>query len=96
MAAQLRLLTTELALRCYRAEQSHAPERLDQLMPRHIQHIPLDPFDSQPLIYRAQGTNWLLYSVGLDGVDEGGKRTGKILSSTVVTGDVFFDSLIRF
>lgn len=92
MVARRRLLSTELALRCYQSEQGHAPERLDQLVPKYLQHAPSDPFNGQPLIYRAQGTNWLLYSVGPDGVDDGGKPVGRTVPYTSATGDLFFDS----
>jgi hypothetical protein len=90
--ARRRLLMTELALRCYQSEHGRGPERLDQLAPKYLQQIPTDPFSEQTLIYRAQGTNWLLYSVGPDGVDEGGKRTGKIVFGSGNTGDLFFDA----
>jgi len=49
-----------------------------------------DPFDGQPLVYQPHGTNWVLYSVGSDGVDDGGKRVGK---GPLAKGDLFFDSL---
>src|SRR5437667_8984647 len=62
--AHLRLLITELALRCFRSEQGHAAQRLEQLAPKHLQRVPIDPFSGQPLVYRVQGTNWLLYSMG--------------------------------
>jgi hypothetical protein len=90
--ARRRLLITELALRCYQSEHGRGPERLDQLVPKYLQHVPTDPFSEQTLIYRAQGTNWLLYSVGPDGVDEGGKRTGKIVFGSGNSGDLFFDA----
>ena len=87
--AHERLLIAELALRAYSAETGHAPARLEELTNRFIARLPLDPFAAQPLIYRPQGTNWLLYSVGADGVDDGGKRVGKALGAK---GDLFFDS----
>ena len=87
--ARLRLLRTELSLRCYLAEQGRAPNRLEQLVPKYLQNVPFDPFGGNPLVYRAQGTNWLLYSVGKDGVDDGGKRVG---TSPASKGDLFFDS----
>jgi hypothetical protein len=87
--ARLRLLRTELSLRCYLAEQGRAPNRLEQLVPKYLQSVPFDPFGGNPLVYRAQGTNWLLYSVGADGVDDGGKRAGP---SPASKGDLFFDS----
>jgi hypothetical protein len=65
VVARERLLAAELALRCYESEQGHPPARLDELTTNYLSHVPQDPFSGQPLIYRAQGTNWLLHSVGL-------------------------------
>jgi hypothetical protein len=65
MVARERVLLTELALRCYQSEQGHPPVRLDELATHYLSHVPEDPFSGQPLIYRAQSTNWLLRSVGL-------------------------------
>jgi hypothetical protein len=65
VVARERLLAVELALRCHQFEQGHPPARLDELTTNYLPHVPQDPFSGQPLIYRAQGTNWLLHSVGL-------------------------------
>ena len=89
MVARERLLAAELALRCYQSKQGHPPARLDELTTKYLSHVPQDPFSGQPLVYRAQGTNWLLYSVGSDGVDDGGKPVGRGLAGK---GDLFFDS----
>ena len=89
LAAHLRLLTVELALHCYQTEHGRGPDRLDQLVPGHLKRVPLDPFSGQPFIYRVSGTNWLLYSVGADGVDDGGKAAGRSASSQ---GDLLYDS----
>ncbi|MGO8928688.1 MAG: hypothetical protein ACLQU3_17605 [Limisphaerales bacterium] len=89
MVARQRLLAAELALCCYQSEQGHPPARLDELAPKYLSHVPEDPFSGQPLVYRAQGTNWLLYSVGPDGVDDGGRPLGRGLAGK---GDLFFDS----
>ena len=86
ITAHVRLLIAELAARCYESEQGRAPADLEQLVPKYLQRVPVDPFSGRPMLYRAQGTNWLLYSVGEDGVDDGGKRAGRS------TGDLFFDS----
>jgi len=90
--AHIRLIATELALRCYQSEQGRLPTRLDELVPKYLTHTPSDPFSSQPMIYRAQATNWLLYSVGPDGVDDGGKPIGRGTSGAVMPGDLFYDS----
>ena len=88
--AHERLLMTELALRCYQSEKLHLPARLEELVPSYLSNVPQDPFSRRPLIYRPQGKKWLLYSVGLDGVDDGGKPAGRGLSTK---GDLFYDSV---
>jgi len=90
--AHERLLAVELALRCYDSEQGHPPARLVQLIPKYLQRVPLDPFSGRPVIYRPQGTDWLVYSVGEDRVDDGGKPVARSVSGTVTRGDLFYDS----
>jgi hypothetical protein len=87
--SRVRLLETELALRCYRAEQGAPAAQLPNLVPQYLPRVPQDPFGSQPLVYRAQGTNWLLYSIGPDRVDDGGTPAGR---GTSGKGDLLFDS----
>jgi hypothetical protein len=86
--AHARLMTAQLALHCYRSGKGCAPGRLDDLVPGYLQRVPQDPFRAALLVYRPQGTNWLLYSVGADGVDHGGKRAQK----DSIAGDIFLDS----
>jgi hypothetical protein len=90
--AHERLLVAELALHCYQSEQGHPPARLVDLVTNYLSSVPQDPFSGRPVIYRPQGTNWLVYSVGEDGVDDGGKRVGRSVSGTVTKGDLFYDS----
>jgi len=92
IVAHLRLLTLELALRVYQAGQGRAPASLDQLIPQYLQRVPTDPFSGKPLIYRPQPTRWLLYSVGEDAVDDGGKPVVRSVSGKVTKGDIFYDS----
>ena len=87
--AHQRLLATELALRCAQSEQGHPPARLDDLVTNYLSKVPADPFNGQPLMYRPQSTNWLLYSVGPDRVDDGGRAAGR---EWPVKGDILFDS----
>jgi hypothetical protein len=87
--AHERLLAAELALRCYLSEQGRVPARLDDLVTNYLSKVPPDPFSARPMIYRAQSTNWLLYSVGPDGVDDGGRPASR---GWPVKGDILFDS----
>jgi hypothetical protein len=88
VVAHERLIAAELALRSYRSENGHPPSRLDSLAGHYLRRVPRDTFSARPLVYHANGTNWLLYSVGPDGADDGGKPVGRGSAS----GDVFFDS----
>lgn len=78
--ARLRLLIIELALRAYRCDQGQSPTSLISLVPKYLHSLPKDPFSGRTIAYRASGTNWVLYSVGPDGVDDGGKPVGKLSS----------------
>jgi hypothetical protein len=104
-AAHLRLLTMELALRRFQCDRGNRPENLSLLVPKYLQRLPSDPFSGNPLVYRPAGTNWLLYSLGPDRVDDGGKPVGKIISDDHLIGfgisksgngqnkgDLFYDS----
>lgn len=90
VVAHLRLITTELALRWYQSDHGCAPNSLQLLVPKYLQRLPSDPFSGKLLIYRAQTNQWLCYSVGEDGVDDGGQPVGRGLGSK---GDIFFYSL---
>jgi hypothetical protein len=85
----VRLLATELALRSYLSEKAKVPPGLDILVPAYLSKVPLDPFTDHSMVYHPQGTNWLLYSIGQDGVDDGGKPAGR---GWPVKGDIRFDS----
>lgn len=91
-AAGLRLLVVEFALRAYRLEQGNAPETLDQLVHRYLSAVPDDPFRTGggPLVYRNRPSGSLLYSVGPDGVDDGGAPMGKPVAG--VKGDLTLDA----
>jgi hypothetical protein len=90
--AHVSLLTLELSLRCYRAEHGQPPATLEALVPHYLQAVPSDPFSGKPLIYRPQGTNWLLYSVGADGVDDGGKPAARSTARSISKGDILYNS----
>jgi hypothetical protein len=87
--AQERLLTVELALRCYQFDTARAPTRLEDLVPNYLSTVPQDPFSGQAMIYRPQGTNWLLYSIGDDRADNGGRPIVRGASSP---GDLLYNA----
>ena len=68
------LLSVTLALRAYKLDHGAYPPTLAALAPQYLQAIPPDPFAlSGPVLYKRTGTNYLLYSVGPDGKDDGGR-----------------------
>lgn len=72
-------LQIELAVNRYRKENNgNWPDSIDDLKPEFINEIPLDPFSktASPLKYNAEKR--IIYSVGFDGVDNGGPEIQKI------------------
>jgi hypothetical protein len=68
-----RNLHLAFALAAYHADTRRYPEALAELAPKYIDKIPDDLFSGQPLIYRLESDGYLLYSVGVNGVDDGGQ-----------------------
>ncbi|MBD3177811.1 MAG: hypothetical protein GF320_21770 [Armatimonadia bacterium] len=73
-AFETQLVGVELiaAIEAYRISEGAYPETLDQLAPGFVPDIPVDPWTGEALVYRRDGERYLLYSVGPDGVDDGG------------------------
>jgi len=71
--AAKQMTVTAIALKRYQLKHGNYPADLNSLVPEFLPAVPLDPVDGQPLRYRrnADGT-FLLYSVGENGVDDGG------------------------
>ncbi len=67
-----RILLVELALENYRDSYGQYPKRLDELVPKQLKKVPLDPFNGKPLRYRLTDKGYLLYGVGSNGQDDGG------------------------
>jgi hypothetical protein len=64
---------TAIALKRFQLAHGHLPGNLSELVPACLEKMPLDPVDGQPLRYRpATDGTFLLYSIGADGVDDGG------------------------
>lgn len=70
--AKLRLLAIDTALRLWQSTRGRYPESLDELTPEILPTLPLDPYAAAPFRYRRHGDQFLLYSVGYSGVDQGG------------------------
>jgi len=49
--------------------------QLSDLVPDFLPSVPIDPFDGQPLKMAQREDELLIYSVGQDGLDNGGQDT---------------------
>ena len=89
IVAHERLILIELALRCYQADHGNAATNLDQLTPKYIGRVPMDPFNQQPFHYKLEAGQWLVYSIGPDRVDDGGRP---MVKGIIAKGDITYDS----
>jgi len=71
--SRLVALKTALAIERFRlANRNALPASLDVLVPKYCASAPRDPFDEQPLRYKELARGYVVYSIGADGVDNGG------------------------
>jgi len=63
-----------LALAAYRADHGHYPARLADLVPTYRAELYEDPFTGNDLVYEPDAAGYLLYSVGPNRMDDGGRR----------------------
>jgi hypothetical protein len=75
-----------LAAEKYRLRHKQFPEKLDALAPDFIPSVPLDPFDGKPMRMKRTDKGLVIYSVGPDLTDDGGKP----MDEQNQTGDITF------
>ena len=73
--ANLRVARTGLALKLFKNRTGEYPENLEALVPGILGKIPLDPFTGAPLVYRRDGPGFIVYSLGSNERDDGGRST---------------------
>jgi hypothetical protein len=68
-----RLAITAIAIRRYQLGHNSTPRDLQRLAPEFLSSVPIDLMSGKPLCYRLNPDgSWMLYSVGVDGKDDGG------------------------
>lgn len=72
--AQVRTAQVALKIELYRTLNGHLPETLGELVPQYLPAVPIDPFDGQPLRFHHLDKGYVVYSVGQDGHDNGGRE----------------------
>lgn len=72
--AHLRTARVALAIQRYRLATGSLPDTLADLVPTYLDAVPEDPFDGRTLRYEKLETGFVVYSVGEDRSDDGGKE----------------------
>jgi hypothetical protein len=75
--ANCRVARTALALERYYLAQGQPAESIDVLVPEYLDDVPKDPFDGQALRFRRLDQGFVVYSIGEDLSDDGGKELDK-------------------
>lgn len=75
MEAQYNSMDAGLAAHRFRRAMGRWPATLDELVPDYLPAAPLDPFNGQPLLISRTDSEYKVYSVGEDLIDDGGKWT---------------------
>ena len=80
--AFMRTAIAALAAERYRRERGRWPESLDQLVPSQLAAVPSDPLAAGPLRIRRFPDGLVIYSVGFDRRDDGGKIDWQVRGRT--------------
>lgn len=95
--ARLRCMITLVAAERHRLEHGRWPGRPQELVnAKLLKEVHLDPYDGQPLRMKRTPTGIVVYAVGIDGVDDGGKLNDR--AGFAPGGDVgieFWDPNLR-
>ena len=70
---RLEAVRTALAVAAYRAVTGRFPGALADLVPKYLAAVPEDWFSGKPLMYKMDGGDVVVYSIGNDEKDDGGK-----------------------
>jgi hypothetical protein len=65
------------ALAAYRADHGSYPADLAALVPKYLPAVPEDLFSGGPIRYKREDTGYIVYSVGINRKDDGGRTFGE-------------------
>jgi hypothetical protein len=94
-AMELELVKVALVLDQYHADHGAYPASLVELTPKYVSTIPRDIFNEADLHYRRDGHGYLLYSVGPNGKDDGGRTIYDSRRDATGRLEVWDDVVIR-
>ena len=88
--AQLRTARVALAIERYRLAAGKLPDALIDLVPAYLEAVPTDPFDGNEIRYKKLEAGFVVYSIGEDLSDDGGKEQPPRRTNESPTWDVTF------
>jgi len=88
--AQLHTAQVGLAIQRYRLAAGKLPDTLAELIPVYLDAVPKDPFDGKDLRYKKLEASFVVYSIGEDGSDDGGKEKPRKRTRPPAPWDVTF------
>lgn len=95
-ATQVEASCAMLGLAEYWRKAGAYPESLAALVPDYLPRLPVDYADRGVLRYRREGNDYVLYSIGPDGVDDGGVcRNARFPQSLDDNPDLVFTKIVR-
>ncbi len=86
--ALIRSSRTALSVQRYRLKNNKLPDSLNGLVPDYLESVPLDPYDGKEIRYNKLDKGFVVYSIGKDQKDDGGKEDPKDKSDS--TYDITF------
>lgn len=75
-----------IALGMFQSANGEFPDALEDLVPDYFAEIPMDTCSGNSLLYKKTDQGYLIYSVGLNRIDENG-HSGKYEDGTYMEGD---------
>ncbi len=91
MVTRRRLTMVHAAIQKYRLETGSYPESLNQLEGNIVNQLPRDPFSGNQFRYERSpdGSDYILYGVGPDRVDNPGRTPYDPVNGTYSSGVIF-------
>ena len=71
--AWIRTVVTTFAVERFRLKYGQRPADTAALVPEFLPEVPQDPIDEKPLRYRREANGYVVYSIGANGRDDGGR-----------------------
>jgi hypothetical protein len=76
--ARIQTARIGIASKIFHNKNGQYPEKVSDLVPEFFAHEPLDPFTGKSFVYRRVDPGFIVYSIGSNGKDDGGRGTWNI------------------